>query len=203
MTTRRSIWLLAIVALGLMLAQPWAPAAQEQGQPKKAEEQAPQPKAPEAPTPQVPQEPQKAQEPTQPPTTPEAPPAPAPPPALALPPGVACNNTPAAASNSGTPTKLNPCMGIPEAVVEGRTIWMQTGCSGCHGMGGGGMGPSVMDDQWKFGGEDEAVLKLIKGSIQGQTMPNVFGLLLKDEQIWKIIAWIRSIYKGDPNLIVW
>jgi mono/diheme cytochrome c family protein len=94
-------------------------------------------------------------------------------------------------------------MGISEAVAEGRTIWMQTGCSGCHGMGGGGMGPSVMDDQWKFGGEDEAVLKLIKGSIQGQTMPNVFGLLLKDEQIWKIIAWVRSIYKGDPNLIVW
>ena len=203
MTTRRSIWLLATVALGLMLAQPWAQAAQEQEQPKKAEEQAPQPKAPEAPTPQVPQEPQKAQEPTQPPTTPEAPPAPAPPPALAFPPGVACNNTLAAASNLGTPKKLNPCLGIPEAVAEGRTMWMGTGCSGCHGMGGGGMGPSVMDDQWKFGGEDEAVLKLIKGSIQGQTMPNVFGLLLKDEQIWKIIAWVRSIYKGDPSGIVW
>jgi len=186
-----------------MLAQPWAPAAQEQGQPKKAEEQAPQPKAPEAPTPQVPQEPQKAQEPTQPPTTPEAPPAPAPPPALAIPPGVACNNTPAAASNAGTPKKLNPCMAIPEAIAEGRTIWMQTGCSGCHGMGGGGMGPSVMDDQWKFGGGDETLFKLIKGTYPGQTMPNVFGMLLKDEHVWKILAWVRSIYKGDPSGIVW
>ena len=186
-----------------MLVRPWAPAAQEQGQPKKAEEQAPQPKAPEAPTPQVPQEPQKAQEPTQPPTTPEAPPAPAPPPALALPPGVACNNTPAAASNSGTPKKLNPCMGIPEAIAEGRTIWNQTGCSGCHGMGGGGMGPSVMDDLWKFGGGDETLFKLIKGTYPGQTMPNVFGMLLKDEHVWKILAWVRSIYKGDPSEIVW
>jgi len=197
------MWLLAAVALGLMLVRPWAPAAQEQEQPKTAEEQAPQPKAPEAPTPQVPQEPQKAQEPTQPPTTPEAPPAPAPPPALALPPGVACNNTPAAASNSGTPKKLNPCMGIPEAIAEGRTIWMQTGCSGCHGMGGGGMGPSAMDDQWKFGGDDETLFKLIKGTYPGQTMPNVFGMLLKDEHIWKILAWVRSIYKGDPSEIVW
>jgi hypothetical protein len=34
-------------------------------------------------------------------------------------------------------------------------------------------------------------------------MPNVFGLLLKDEHIWKILAWVRSIYKGEPNLIVW
>lgn len=197
------MWLLAAVALGLMLVRPWAPAAEEQEQPKKAEEQAPQPKAPEAPTPQVPQEPQKAQEPTQPPTTPEAPPAPAPPPALALPPGVACNNTPAAASNSATPKKLNPCMGIPEAIAEGRTIWMQTGCSGCHGMGGGGMGPSLMDDQWKFGGDDETLFKLIKGTYPGQTMPNVFGMLLKDEHVWKILAWVRSIYKGDPSEIVW
>jgi len=200
---RRSMWLLAAVALGLMLVRPWAPAAEEQEQPKKAEEQAPQPKAPEAPTPLVPQEPQKAQEPTQPPTTPEAPSAPAPPPALAIAPGVACNNTPAAASNSGTPKKLNPCMGIPEAIAEGRTIWMQTGCSGCHGMGGGGMGPSLMDDQWKFGGDDETLFKVIKGTYPGQTMPNVFGLLLKDEHVWKILAWVRSIYKGDPSEIVW
>jgi hypothetical protein len=199
------MWLLAAVALGLMLVRPWAPAAEEQQQPKKAEEQAPQPKAPEAPAPQVPQEPQKAQEPTQSPTTPEAPPAPALPPApvlptaLDLPPGVACNNTPAAASDSGKPKKLNPCIGIPEAIAEGRTI-----CPGCHGMGGGGMCPSVMDDQWKFGvGDDETVFKMIKGTYPGQTMPNVFGLLLKDEQIWKIVVWIRSIYKGDPDLIVW
>jgi len=197
------MWLLAAVALGLMLVRPWAPAAQEQKQPKTAEEQAPQPKAPEAPAPQVPQEPQKAQEPTQSPTTPEAPPAPALPPALVLAPGVACNNTPAAASDSGKPKKLNPCMGIPEAIAEGRTIWMQTGCSGCHGMGGGGMGPSLMDDQWKFGGDDETLFKVIKGTYPGQTMPNVFGMLLKDEHIWKILAWVRSIYKGDPSEIVW
>jgi len=199
------MWFLVAVALGLMLVmlvRPWAPAAQEQEQPKKAEEQAPQPTTPEAPAPQIPQEPQQAQEPTQPPTTPEAPAAPAPPPALALPPGVACDKNPGP-SEPGTPKKLNPCTGIPEAVAEGRTIWMQTGCPGCHGMGGGGMCPSVMDDTWKFGGDDETVFKLIKGTYPGQTMPNVFGLLLKDEQIWKMVAWMRSIYKGDPSLIVW
>ena len=201
------MWLLAVAALGLvlvMLVRPWAPAAQEQVQPKKSEEQAAEPTAPEAPAPQVAQEPQKAQEPTQPPATPAAPApaAPAPPPALALPPGVACNKNPAP-SEPGKPKKLNPCLGIPEAIAEGRTIWMQTGCPGCHGMGGGGMCPSVMDDQWKFGGDDETVFKLIKGTYPGQTMPNVFGMLLKDEQIWKMMAWIRSIYKGDQSNIVW
>ncbi len=187
---RQSMWLFFALLLTFLLVWPWAPAAQEQEKPQKAEEQTQQPKAPEAPAPQVPA------------TTPEALAAPATPPALALPPGVACNNTPAA-SDAGKPKKLNPCMGIPEAIAEGRTIWMQTGCPGCHGMGGGGMCPSVMDDQWKFGGDDETVFKLIKGRYPGQTMPAVFGLLLKDEQVWKIIAWVRSIYKGDPSQIVW
>ncbi|MBI2903273.1 MAG: c-type cytochrome [Candidatus Methylomirabilis oxyfera] len=94
-------------------------------------------------------------------------------------------------------------MGIPEAIAEGRTIWMQTGCNGCHGMGGGGMGPSVMDDLWKFGGDDGTLFKLIKGQIPNQTMPAVFGAVLTEEQVWKIIAWMRSIYKGDPSQIVW
>ncbi len=65
------------------------------------------------------------------------------------------------------------------------------------------MCPSTMDDEWKFGGDDETLFKLIKGTYPKQTMPAVFGLLLKDEQIWNIIAWIRSIYKGDPSRIVW
>jgi mono/diheme cytochrome c family protein len=34
-------------------------------------------------------------------------------------------------------------------------------------------------------------------------MPAVFGAVLTDEQVWKIIAWIRSVYKGDPQEIVW
>ena len=154
------MWLLAAVAMGLILVRPWAPAAQEQEQPKKVEEQSQQPKAPEAPVGQ----------------------------------------------EQGKPKKLNPYTKSSidhEVLPEGRTIWMQTGCPGCHGMGGGGMCPSVMDDQWKFGGDDETLFKVIKGMYPGQTMPAVFGQMLNDDQVWKIIAWIRSIYKGDPDKIVW
>ena len=65
------------------------------------------------------------------------------------------------------------------------------------------MGPSVMDDAWKWGGDDETLFKLIKGDLPQQTMPAVFGKVFTEEQVWKIIAWIRSIYKGDPSQIVW
>ena len=26
---------------------------------------------------------------------------------------------------------------------------------------------------------------------------------LTDEQIWKVIAYIRSLYKGDPGKVIW
>ena len=37
----------------------------------------------------------------------------------------------------------------------------------------------------------------------GLQMPP-FGTLIKsDEELWKILAWIRSIYKGDPKKKFW
>lgn len=111
-----------------------------------------------------------------------------------------------ASTDQQKPKKLNPFTGNEEAIKEGRQLYLQSGCPGCHGSGGGGAmaGAGVLfDDAWKFGGDDEAVFKVTKGTYPGQTMPAVFGAILTDEQIWKIIAWVRSIYKGDPSLIVW
>jgi cytochrome c(L) len=98
---------------------------------------------------------------------------------------------------------LNPYRENPAAVVEGRTLFIQHGCSGCHGvMGGGGMGVPLIDDAWKFGSDDETLFKLIKGQIPEQTMPKVWAGL-EDDQVWRILAYIRSLYKGDPSRINW
>ena len=218
---------LVAMALGLTLARPWAPAAQEQQTPKKAEEQTQQPTAPEAPAAPAPPQPQQAEEQTQQPTAPEAPAAPAPPqpqqaeeaqqpaapeaPAVEAPPpppplaAVVCNNNPAPAE-PGKPKKLNPCMGNEAAIKNGQQLFWRTGCEACHGPTGGGAmpgAPKLYDDEWKFGGDDEAVFKLIKGQIPGMTMPNVFGMILNDMQIWNIIAWIRTLYKDNPDMIAW
>jgi mono/diheme cytochrome c family protein len=69
-------------------------------------------------------------------------------------------------------------------------------------MGGGGMAAPLIDDVWKFGSDDETLYKLIKGQIPEQTMPKVWGFL-EDDQIWKILAYIRSLYKGDPSRVNW
>jgi cytochrome c(L) len=99
--------------------------------------------------------------------------------------------------------KLNPYTGNDEAIKEGRAIYLQRGCSGCHGVGGGGgMALPLIDDSWKFGSNDEVLFKLIKGEIEASTMPKVFGDLEPD-QIWKMIAYIRSLYAGDPGKVDW
>ena len=108
------------------------------------------------------------------------------------------------AEEPAKPEKLNPYTGNAEAIQEGRTLFLQNGCSACHGAGGGGgMGPALLDDEWKFGSDDLTLFKLIKGEIPQQTMPAAFGSVLKDDEIWKIIAFIRSMYQCDPNKVNW
>ncbi len=99
--------------------------------------------------------------------------------------------------------KLNHYAGNLEAIKEGKALYTLYGCSACHNSHGGRMGPAVSDDEWVWGGDDETLFKLIKGEIPNQTMPAAFGAQLTDDEIWKILAYIRSVYKGDPARIEW
>ena len=101
------------------------------------------------------------------------------------------------------PKQLNPFAGDPEAAKEGRRLFQSYGCPGCHGlMGGGGMGKPILDDTWIFGSDDETLYKLIKGQVPQQSMPVSFAGI-PDEHVWKLLAYVRSLYKGDPSLINW
>jgi cytochrome c(L) len=100
--------------------------------------------------------------------------------------------------------RLNPYTGQEDAIKEGRALYIQHGCSGCHGVGGGGgMGPALLDDEWTFGSDDETLFRLIKGEVPQQTMPAVLGNELKDDDIWKILAYVRSLYRGDSSKVNW
>lgn len=87
----------------------------------------------------------------------------------------------------------NPYQGDPKAIEEGRQIFSTYGCAGCHGAGGGGgMGRSLTDDAWKFGSDDQTLFHLVHGDYPDQTMPK-FGAFLSEEQIWKVIAFVRTL----------
>ncbi len=78
-----------------------------------------------------------------------------------------------------------------EAVNTGKRLFAQYNCSGCHSNGGGGMGPSLMDDEWIYGGRLEQIHQtLIEGRPNG--MP-AWGGKIPDEQLWQISAYVRSM----------
>jgi len=86
----------------------------------------------------------------------------------------------------------NPYAGNAAAMREGRRLFNWYNCAGCHGdHGGGGMGPSLRDSTWVYGGSDARIFRSIA---QGRTkgMP-AWGNMLPEEQIWKLVAYIKSL----------
>lgn len=86
----------------------------------------------------------------------------------------------------------NPFAGRPEAVKEGDKLFDEK-CSECHMDGTGGAGPNLTDDTWIYGGTDADVFETIAYGRKGG-MPSWKSELGADN-IWKIIAYIRSIHR--------
>jgi cytochrome c oxidase cbb3-type subunit III len=90
----------------------------------------------------------------------------------------------------------NPYAGDAAARNDGRELFVHFNCSGCHGgHAGGGMGPSLRDVDWIYGGEAADVFHSIaEGRAYG--MP-AWGTRLPQEQIWKLVAYIESLRTPD------
>lgn len=108
----------------------------------------------------------------------------------------------AQADASADPDK-NPYTGDPAAIEQGRKLWRKTGCYSCHGgVAEGGVGPSLIDDDWVYVPTDKTLYKTIAQGRSGTVMVG-WSKELDRDQIWKVIAYIRSLYKGDPDKIIW
>lgn len=82
------------------------------------------------------------------------------------------------------------------AIAQGQQLYTWMNCAGCHSHGGGGMGPPLMDDQWRYGGRiDQIAATIAEGRPNG--MPAWRGKLTQD-QIWKLAAYVRSL-SGQPS----
>ncbi len=110
-------------------------------------------------------------------------------------------------------TLKNPFADDPAAIEEGHQLFLANSCNGCHGgNGGGGMGPPLSNAVWVYGSEDDTLFRLVtKGSDELQAdgysrkgresvvgpMPPFGEIIENSDHLWKIIAFVRSIYKGD------
>lgn len=90
----------------------------------------------------------------------------------------------------------NPYAEDPAALMEGRKLFVQFNCAGCHGThGGGGMGPSLRDRAWIYGNHQADIFDSIyDGRAHG--MP-AWGSVIPEDYIWKITAYIGSMRTAD------
>jgi cytochrome c oxidase cbb3-type subunit III len=102
----------------------------------------------------------------------------------------------AAAAQQSVPS-ANPVTYTPSSITRGKTVFLQN-CQSCHDEDGRARSAAVAiaadltePDRWKFGTGDSQVFTTIKNGAADAMPP--FGADLKDEQIWDVVNFIRSI----------
>jgi len=90
------------------------------------------------------------------------------------------------------PNIQNPLANDPDAAQRGMKDFDAFNCSGCHAANaGGGMGPSLSNDQWIYRSSPANIyLTIVQGRSAG--MP-AFGAMLPDRTVWELVAYIQSI----------
>jgi cytochrome c oxidase cbb3-type subunit III len=92
--------------------------------------------------------------------------------------------------------RANPLEDDAMAMQNGRRLFVQFNCSGCHGgRAGGGMGPSLRDADWIYGNSDADIFDSIAAG-RAYGMPAWQGLL-PDQEIWKLVSYIKSLRTSD------
>jgi cytochrome c oxidase cbb3-type subunit 3 len=87
--------------------------------------------------------------------------------------------------------------GNQQAIAEGKQLFGQMNCSGCHFNGGGGMGPALMSGHWRYGGQIEQIYTSIaQGRPNG--MPS-WQATLNPTLIWDLAAYVKSLAVPDPS----
>jgi cytochrome c oxidase cbb3-type subunit 3 len=98
---------------------------------------------------------------------------------------------------SPTPVYMNEYEKNALALSQGKQLFQQMNCVGCHATGGGGIGPALMDDKWIYGGQpDQIFATIVQGRPNG--MP-AFGGKLPAYQIWQLAAYVHSLSGNVPK----
>jgi putative heme-binding domain-containing protein len=94
----------------------------------------------------------------------------------------------------------NPFKNDPQAVEAGRGAF-RIYCSPCHGIRAeGGRGPDLTRGVYSAGETDAALYGVISNGVPGTEMPS-FSLGLGDENIWRMVSYLRSTTKRDVEKV--
>lgn len=94
-------------------------------------------------------------------------------------------------------TIQNPYANDPSAPQQGRQLFVEMNCAGCHGgHAGGGMGPDLRPDHnFRFGRTPADLFDTISEG-RGMGMPS-WGTKLPPDVIWKLVTYIETL--GTPQ----
>jgi cbb3-type cytochrome c oxidase subunit III len=107
-----------------------------------------------------------------------------------------------AQGNPDAAAMKNPVPANAESIDAGKRLYLRH-CASCHGANAeGGSGndlipaaPDLTDKQWKHGGSDGEIFSAIKNGIPPELNMVPFGDQLKDQEIWSVMNYIRSLAK--------
>jgi mono/diheme cytochrome c family protein len=96
----------------------------------------------------------------------------------------------------------NPVAATPESIATGKQVYTRY-CATCHGTTGqGGSGsdiippaPNLTDDEWKRGSTDGEIFDVIKNGVPPDLFMEPWGDRIKDQDIWNVVNYVRSIAK--------
>lgn len=84
----------------------------------------------------------------------------------------------------------NPFSGNASAAVDGKALFLKTGCYACHGHEAeGAVGPDLTDDEWIYARSDEMIYNTISRGRKGTVM-SPFKDQLQPDEIWKIVEFL-------------
>ena len=109
------------------------------------------------------------------------------------------------AAQSPAATLKNPIASSPESIAAGKQVYTRT-CAPCHGTSGeGGPGndlipaaPDLTAAMWDHGSSDGEIFTSIKNGIAPDFNMTPFKDRLKDDDIWNVVIYLRSIAKKSP-----
>jgi len=94
--------------------------------------------------------------------------------------------------------KKTPTPEQQAALAEGQALFRGL-CTGCHGGAGrGGKGPDLTRGKFMHGNKDEDIAKVIRDGVPKTTMKKL-GDALKEEQIGKLVVFIRSLARAPGD----
>ncbi len=116
---------------------------------------------------------------------------------------VAGLRTAAAQGNPEAAKIQNPVPSSPESIAAGKQAFNRY-CANCHGLNGEGSpgndltpeAPDLTDKTWKHGSTDGEIFNSIKNGVAPDFNMGAFGDQLKDEDIWKVVNYVRSLAKN-------